>query len=252
MQADLGRKLVFPPSITTKTQCPAISLWSNRTKQFLMVELTVPWEKRVEEAHNMKKDMYNNLWQECVDSGWQTWVLPVGIGFRGFPAQSMSNMMRVLRLVGRQRRKPYRRWYKQQWRRLDGSGWWVQTKSGNIENREIEKQHSQPTGDSAWSTLSGPPHGVSTEPNLPLEARTSWLILHPSNVFHKLWEAQLSALCNQIGVQAICNQIGVVAKIFQQTSAADFSAPFQIVRSGIVGTNNDKHDQTSEENFTNV
>jgi hypothetical protein len=46
MQADVGRKLVFPPSITTTTQRPDIVLWSVRHKQLVMVELSVPWEER--------------------------------------------------------------------------------------------------------------------------------------------------------------------------------------------------------------
>ena len=61
MQADLGKELLFPPSITTATQRPDIVLLSNRTKKVVMVELAVPWEERVEEAHYMKKYKYNNL-----------------------------------------------------------------------------------------------------------------------------------------------------------------------------------------------
>ena len=80
-------------------------LWSGNRKQVVMVELTVPWEERVEESNHLKRIKYEGLLQECVANGWQTWVLPVEVGCRGFPAQSAWNAMRILGLVGNKRKE---------------------------------------------------------------------------------------------------------------------------------------------------
>ena len=68
-----------------------------------MVELTVPWEERVEEAHQLKKDKYADLQAECAERGWKTWVFAVEVGCRGFPAQSLWGALRALGLTGQSR-----------------------------------------------------------------------------------------------------------------------------------------------------
>lgn len=50
MQADLGRRLLFPDVLNT-TLRPDIVCLSHEGKQIMMVELTVQWEERCEEAH---------------------------------------------------------------------------------------------------------------------------------------------------------------------------------------------------------
>ncbi len=104
-QWDIGRKLVFPQKIATTALRPDIVLWSERSRQVVMVELTVPWEERVEEAYHMKRNKYEELRLECVSKGWKCWVFPVEVGSRGFPAQSMWSTLSKLGLVGQTRKR---------------------------------------------------------------------------------------------------------------------------------------------------
>ena len=43
-----------------------IVLWTESSWQVVMVELTVPWEERVEETNHMKRTKYEEVSQECV------------------------------------------------------------------------------------------------------------------------------------------------------------------------------------------
>jgi hypothetical protein len=64
MRADLNKKLVFPKDIITTSLHSDIVLWSPDSKQVAMVELTVPWEERVEASHHLKRDKYSELQAE--------------------------------------------------------------------------------------------------------------------------------------------------------------------------------------------
>ena len=61
-----------------------------------MVELTVPWETICEEACERKMAKYTELQEQCRSRGWSTWLFPVEIVCRGFPAQSLWRMLRKL------------------------------------------------------------------------------------------------------------------------------------------------------------
>ena len=88
MKVDLGKQLVFPNVVHT-TQRPDIVIWSPNDKKLVMVELTVPWETRCEEPLERKMGKYTELQEQCRSRGWSTWLFPVEIGCRGFPAQSV-------------------------------------------------------------------------------------------------------------------------------------------------------------------
>ncbi|KAK0152038.1 hypothetical protein N1851_006609 [Merluccius polli] len=53
LQVDLVRQLKFPGNITATSLCPDMVLTSESTKQVVILELTVPWEDRIEEAHGL-------------------------------------------------------------------------------------------------------------------------------------------------------------------------------------------------------
>ncbi|KAI2644199.1 Renalase [Labeo rohita] len=55
LKVDLGRQLKFPDHITSTTLRPDMVLTSESTKQVVLLELTVPWEDRIEEAFERKK-----------------------------------------------------------------------------------------------------------------------------------------------------------------------------------------------------
>lgn len=50
-------------------------LWSKGTKQEVLLELTVPWEERMEEAHKSKLKKYQALIFESQLNGWKFWNL---------------------------------------------------------------------------------------------------------------------------------------------------------------------------------
>ena len=58
-------------------------------KTVVLIELTVPYEERVDEAHERKRLKYQELVELCQDKEWKTWCFPVEVGCRGFPAQSV-------------------------------------------------------------------------------------------------------------------------------------------------------------------
>ncbi|KAK7930596.1 hypothetical protein WMY93_006991 [Mugilogobius chulae] len=49
-----------------------------------MLELTVPWEERMEEANERKSDKYEELKSNCQNRGWRAKCWPVEVGCRGF------------------------------------------------------------------------------------------------------------------------------------------------------------------------
>jgi hypothetical protein len=79
-------------------------IWSKIPKRVILVELTVPWEERADEAFELKKATYQELSDVCRDRGWKTWIFPVEVGCRGFPAHSAWNMYGALGVRGRARK----------------------------------------------------------------------------------------------------------------------------------------------------
>ena len=79
---------------------PDIVIWSDIDKRLVMVGLTVPWESRCEEAYARKMSKYTELLEQCREKGWRTWLFPVEVGARGFPAQSMWKMLSAMGVSG--------------------------------------------------------------------------------------------------------------------------------------------------------
>ena len=69
MNVDLQKNLVFPTHIAATTLRPDIVLWSNTTKRVILVELTVLWEERIQEANERKRRKYEDLLEECKSKG---------------------------------------------------------------------------------------------------------------------------------------------------------------------------------------
>ena len=53
-------------------------------KQVVLIVLTVPWEERIEEAHEQKLKKYQSIILESQQNGWRVWNLPIEVGCRGF------------------------------------------------------------------------------------------------------------------------------------------------------------------------
>eukprot|EP00064_Thunnus_orientalis_P001927 superscaffoldBa00000132_g1931 len=70
--------------------------WSRTTKQVALLELTGPWEERIEEAHKHKLGKYQSLILENQQREWRAWNLLVEGGCRGFPGQSLWKALESL------------------------------------------------------------------------------------------------------------------------------------------------------------
>ena len=70
----------------------------------IIIELTVPWEERCNEAHERKLSKYEDLLAEWRKQGWKTWNFNVEVGCRGFPAQTVWRMFSALGITRKNRR----------------------------------------------------------------------------------------------------------------------------------------------------
>ncbi|KAK3770689.1 hypothetical protein RRG08_037881 [Elysia crispata] len=72
------------PSIIKETRLrPDIVIHSASTQQLIMVELTVPYENRMEEAHIYKREKYMNLTKELENAGYKAVNMPVEVENNG-------------------------------------------------------------------------------------------------------------------------------------------------------------------------
>ena len=104
MKADIDRMAHFPRHIISTDLRPDIVLWSDNTRQVAMIELTVPSEERIEEAHERKREKYEDLVASCREKKWKTWLMPVEVGCRGFVGHSLWSALNILGIVGKARR----------------------------------------------------------------------------------------------------------------------------------------------------
>ncbi|VDI54010.1 Hypothetical predicted protein [Mytilus galloprovincialis] len=90
--------------IAVTNQRPDIVIWSASTKQAILLELTVPWEERIEDANERKRLKYK-IYLQNVETMMDGWLFPVEVGSRGFVGQSMWRALRALGIVGGERSK---------------------------------------------------------------------------------------------------------------------------------------------------
>ncbi len=77
---------------------------SEVSKQLIMLELTVPWEERIEEANERKCAKCQELVEECRERGWRTFYEPIEVGCRGFAWHSLCKVLSRLGVTGWPRR----------------------------------------------------------------------------------------------------------------------------------------------------
>ena len=108
LEVDLGKQLKFPSRITSTRLRPDMIIVSDSTKQLIILELTVPWEERMDEANERKRSKYQELVDECRRQGWKTIFEPLEVGCRGFAGRSLCRVFTQLGLVGEAKRKAIR------------------------------------------------------------------------------------------------------------------------------------------------
>ncbi len=99
LQVDLRKKLVFPQDVAVTTLRPDMVMLSRSTKTIYIVELTVPWEDRLEISHKLKATKYQDLVDEAHIKGWQATLFPIEVGCRGFPSSSTRYLLKQLGLL---------------------------------------------------------------------------------------------------------------------------------------------------------
>ena len=72
MKVHLDQNVTFSLEIITASLRLDLILWSASQKVLFIIELTVPWEDAVGEAHRRKKLKYSNLATEAEQKGWRT------------------------------------------------------------------------------------------------------------------------------------------------------------------------------------
>ena len=75
----------------------------------MMIELTVPWESRCDEAYERERAKYAELQNQCIERGWRAWLLPVEVGARDFRAQSLWKMFSTGGITGGERKRTLRK-----------------------------------------------------------------------------------------------------------------------------------------------
>lgn len=105
MSADLPDWGGYPDAIKKTRMRPDIVYHSASTRQIIMVELTVPYENRMEESNVYKKEKYTDLCKELEREGYNTRIIPVEIGARGFVGASAYSLLSKLSINGSKRTK---------------------------------------------------------------------------------------------------------------------------------------------------
>ena len=101
------------PSIIKETRLrPDIVTHSASTQQLIMVELTVLYENRMEEAHIDKREKYLNLTKELENTDYKVVVMPVEIGPRGFVGSSVYDLLTKFSICGNKRTEALSYWRK--------------------------------------------------------------------------------------------------------------------------------------------
>lgn len=108
LEVDLGRHLKFPPRIASTRPRPDMIIVSDSTKQLGALELTVPWEERMDKANERKRAKYQEVVEECRRQGLKTFCEPLEVGCQGFAGRSLCRVFEWLGLVGEAKQKAIR------------------------------------------------------------------------------------------------------------------------------------------------
>lgn len=73
----------FPADVCLTTQNPDGYLISRESRRLVVIELTCPWEDRMEHWHNEKTKTYQALCTGARSNGWQVYQLSLEVGARG-------------------------------------------------------------------------------------------------------------------------------------------------------------------------
>ena len=90
--------LVIPHYIVQTSLRPDIIVYSNNTRQIIILELTVPTEENIFQRHSDKESKYSKLLDDVKMSQWTGHVFAVEVGSRGYVAKSLGYALQRLGL----------------------------------------------------------------------------------------------------------------------------------------------------------
>ena len=105
VQVDIGKQLSIPRNIVDTNLRPDMIITSESTKCIVLIELTVPWEDRIDEAHELKRSKYEQILLDAQRNGWTTHNFPIEVGCRGFAGRSITGLFKKLGMQGREVKK---------------------------------------------------------------------------------------------------------------------------------------------------
>lgn len=100
MAVDLPGQGSYPECIRISKMRPDIVIYSTTAAQLILVELTVPWESRLEEQHTFKLEKYRDLCAELRQQGRKVHLFAVEVGARGLVSGSVYDLLKQLGIKG--------------------------------------------------------------------------------------------------------------------------------------------------------
>ena len=92
LEVDLFNKLKLPRNITTNIRPDAL-LWYKKTSQVILFELQflreVGCKRPTKHMYEKMLLKCQQLVQQCIEAGWRSWCVPVEVGVKGFPGNSL-------------------------------------------------------------------------------------------------------------------------------------------------------------------
>ena len=133
----------YPKTISSKGLRPDIVRLSRVNLKTIVVELSIPYENRMDQNHKYKTSKYEDLKKELEKEGYSVILKAVEIGARGFVAGTLYQLLSQIGIKGRNRAKCIKRLIEI----TENSSLWIRNK------RNI------PWNSSKWSSLK--PHTIA-------------------------------------------------------------------------------------------
>ena len=89
----------IPPTVIPTQQKPDLCFIDSNKKDIILIELTVPFETNIQEAHTRKQDRYATLIRDITKAGWNPVELCIEVGARGLiTPENKKRLMDMIRL----------------------------------------------------------------------------------------------------------------------------------------------------------
>lgn len=101
--ADVSGRRMYPQAVRDSGKRPDAVMSSVQANSLILVELTVPWEDRMEESNIFKRGKYDELVLDLQEKGYHVKFFAVEVGARGLVGRSMYALLRDLGVSSKER-----------------------------------------------------------------------------------------------------------------------------------------------------